>query len=841
MQQSNNLRRMLLGTTGMALVLGSGAAFAQDQSVLETVIVTATKQATDIQKTSLSITAVLPDAVSVAGQARLTDILQNVAGLQVFKGAVNNGAYFVRGIGTAFGANSTPELVDGVSVNWYSAEAVSTADSTRVEVLRGPQGTLYGRGAFAGVINIVTNDPSDKYEGKVFIEGGSYNEVKSQAIVNIPLSDDMAMRIVAFSQQQTGYMHPDGRANTDVQGFRAKFQYKPNEDFRLQLVGSFVNSVQTGSADALPQTIRVANWTSPAFGGFNPCGGDPHPNKYDPWHSPPKYYSALSCTVPAQLPVNPNPVTGVCQQVSRQDNAVSDIGMNIDYDFGWSALSILANMDQQKYPLGHDQSNPFLGTLPGQNNYTNIFYKSVEARLASEADDDIKWLVGTYWDQTSYHAHSWNRASGVTTALPLGTDRLTHQHGGDYSTFGQITIPIAESFRVLGGLRYSMDHGAQQLYGFNVAKRIPSTTISNAKYTSHSLTYKAGFEVDVAADSMVYANVSTGFRPQTYGTDQYCIGKTSLHSYLPADGSGVVIDRPTGGCAAAAGAGAAAVGGTVGEGSTLTSVSTVAPADKIKSYEVGSKNRFLDNKLQLNIDAYYYSFSFLGTSQQGINHANNVAPTVTASTGTKAYGSELESTLLLTSNDKITFSLAYSHTETGTTSFDTPACYNFGSATHPIIAMGDAVAGYQTANIAACNAKNLAANPATVNWTRWRGAVKPTDQLFNAPTWNGNVGYQHTFDLESGAAITAGVNVHFESSKTTVATGFYDSVNPAYHTTDFSLVYNTADGKWQLGAWVKNIENHPIELGAQGNPATDYIYPLFAPPRMWGVNLTANF
>ena len=837
--QQKNLRRMLLGTTGIALALGTTGAFAQD--VLETVIVTAEKQATDIQKTSLSITAVLPDAVSAAGQTRLLDVLQNIPAIQVYRGATNNGAYFVRGIGTTQGASSTPELVDGVAVNWYTAEALSTADASRVEVLRGPQGTLYGRGAFAGVINIVTNDPTNQYEGKIFIEGGSFNSVKSNAIVNIPLSDDMAVRVVAFSQQQTGYMHPDGRAGTDVQGFRAKFQYKPTDDFQIQLVGTFVNSIQSGSADTVPQNVKIKNFTSPAFGGFNPCGGDPHPNKYDPWHSYAKYYGAFSCTVPAQLPVNPNPVTGVCQSVSRQDNAVSDIGMNIDYDFGWSALSILANMDQQKYPLGHDQSNPFLGTVPGQDNYTNIFYNSVEARLASSADDDLKWQIGTYWDQTSYHAHSWNRATQITAAQPQGLDRLTHQHGGDSSVFGQVTVPVTDAFRVLGGLRYSMDHGAQQLYSFNVAKRVPATTISNVDYTSHKLTYKVGAELDLSADSMVYANLSTGYRPIVYGTDAACVGKTSNHHYAPADGSGVVVNRPTGGCTATAPATAATFGGAAGETIALTAISTVNPSDTIKAYEVGSKNRFLDNKMQVNIGAYYYKFGFLGISSQSVNSANQVAPQVGSSAGTKAYGSELETTFLLTGNDKITFGISYEKTETGTSPFDTPACYNFGIATHPVIATGDAVQGYQTANIAACNAKNLAANPATVNWVKYRSAVSTTAPLFNAPVWNGSVGYQHVFDLDSGASVTAGVNVHFESSKNTAASGYYDGENEAFHMTDLTLVYNTADGKWQLGAWVKNLENHPLVLGAQGSPATDYIYPTLGPPRMWGINLSAKF
>jgi iron complex outermembrane receptor protein len=834
--QYSNLRRVLLSTTGVALALGVTEARAQD--VLETVVVTAEKQATDIQKTGLSITAIQPDNVSAEGQARLTDILQNVPAVQVYRGAVNNGAYFIRGIGTTQGTNSTLELVDGIYVNWYTAEALSSTDASRIEVLRGPQGTLYGRGAFGGVINVITNDPSDKYEGKIFVEGGAYNEVKSTAVVNIPLDSDMALRVVAFSDQQTGYMHPDGRAGTDVQGFRAKLQYKPSEDFDIKLVGSFINSIQSGSADTLPVNERAANFSSPAFGGFNPCGGDPHPNKYDAWHSPPKYYAAFACTVPAQLPVNPSPVTGVCQGVSRQDNAVSDVGVNMDYDFGWSAFTLLANMDQQKYPLGEFQSNPFLGTVPGQDNYSNIFYNSVEARLSSEASDSLKWLAGVYWDEQLYHAHSWNRATGVTAAVPLGSDRLTNQNGGSYAGFGQVTVPVVDNFRVIAGVRYSDDHNTQQLYSLNVATNVPTGTKSDVSFDKSRLTYKAGAEFDLSPENMLYANTATGYRPIVFATDAYCVGKTSGHRYLPADGTGAVVPQPAGLCTTA-NATASTVGGTNGEGTQLTSVSVVVPSDTVTTYEVGSKNRFLGNKLEANIDAYYYKFGGLGISSQSANHANQIAPFVSQQIGTKAWGSELELTWLMTDNDKVYVGLSYEITRTGVSPFNTPNCYNFGIKTHPNVE--DSI---NTTNFALCNAKNLAANPISVNWVRFRPAVSSSAPLFNAPTWNGNVGYQHIFDLSSGATVTAAVNVHFESSKNTAASLYYDAVNPAFHTTDFNLTYNTSDGKWQVAAWVKNIENHPIVLGAQGNiaaAATDYLYPTLAPPRMWGVNLTAKF
>ena len=648
----------------------------------------------------------------------------------------------------------------------------------------------------------------------------------------------MAMRLVAFSQQQSGYMHPDGRAGTDIQGFRGKFQYKPDEDFRIMLTGAFVNSFQSGAPDTYAQTVKLANFSSPAFGGFNPCGGDPHPNKYDPWHSPAKYYGAFGCTVPAQPPVNPSPVTGVCQQVSRIENVMFDVGTEIDWDFGWSSLSILGNIDEQKAPLGVHAANPFIGTTPGQNLYTNAIDRTVEARLSSASGDDLKWVVGVYWENNHTIANNYNRLAVTGANAPVGLDRITSNVSIDRSAFGQVTIPVVDHFRVIGGVRYSMDDVAFQSFNFNVGKRTQVANRANGDFPTHKLTYKAGLEFDVSEDNMLYASATSGYRPTAPTAESRCIGNLSGHNYAPADGSGVVNAYPAGGCTTA-GAGASAVGGTVGEGTTSTSSITASPPDAMKAYEIGSKNRFLDNKLQLNVDAYKYKFTSLYISALGVNGINQTAATATAQSGTKAWGSELEATFLLTSNDRISLGLAYEKSEVGASPFYLPNCYNFGTATHPVIEVIT-----NTVNRALCAAKNLAANPLTVNWVRYHPGVTSTTPLFNAPTWNGNVSYQHIFDLESGATVTAAVSVRFESSKNVSTSYLYDGFNPAFHMTDFSLFYNTSDGKWQLAAWVKNIENQAVSVGSQtgaSTAATDYVYQTLSPPRTWGINLTAKF
>ena len=152
MQRNNSIRTALLGTSTLGLALTAGFA-AQAQEVLETVIVTAEKQATDIQKTAVSVTAILPENQRGSGEVLLEDLLKNVATIDVHKGGGSaNRAYFVRGIGSSTGSASVPVFYDGVQDSTNLGHVGASFDTARVEVLRGPQGTLYGRGAFAGAL-----------------------------------------------------------------------------------------------------------------------------------------------------------------------------------------------------------------------------------------------------------------------------------------------------------------------------------------------------------------------------------------------------------------------------------------------------------------------------------------------------------------------------------------------------------------------------------------------------------------------------------------------------------------------------------------------------------------
>ena len=817
-----NVRHLLLGSSSLVAAFGMSFGAQAQQDVLETVIVTAEKQATDIQKTSVSVTAIQLDGMPDNGKTKITDLLANVAGVALQSASRGNTIPVIRGLVVSQG-EAVVSQVDNVATLRTGLQYVGMFDVSRVEVLRGPQGTLYGRNAEMGAVNLYTNNPTDKYEGRVTVGAGDYNLVQSDGMVNIPLADDMAMRFAFSSVQRTGYGHPEGTGNEDYASVRGKFQYKPTENLRVVLSGTFTNFAFFGTYDIIPTRTKIANFASPAFGGFNPCGGNPSIHEGDPFHSPPSYSGVFSCTVPAQLPVNPNPVTGVCQRVQRSEENFGREQLTVDYDMGWAGLYLNAAHDEDHFVLNHLSQ----GSTNGLNSARwNPFNQNVaEMRLSNPVGQDWRWVGGAYWEQTHELANS-NNKDGTPNPRPT---TVADTKAGMLAFYGQTTIPVTDRFRVIGGVRWALDHLDVQARSQDVLNHnVLIGGLANGSFKWPRLTYKAGVEIDVAEQSMLFATVSTGFRQAQVQSTNFCKSNTTgLQVAAAPVTSG-------GGCLA---------------GSTSTAFFTTGDPDAVTNYEVGSKNRFLDNRLEVNIDGFYYNLASFGNTGFAVGPDNRNASAVVSIKGSKGYGSELETSLLLTPNDRIDIALAYLKTEVGPDNpFQYPVCFNWGSAsTHatainitPTVDPVTLKAVVNTANLAACNAKNLAANPATVNWVRYRSGLAEGDTFSNAPTWNGNVSYAHIFDLESGATVTAKATVHFQSTTNGNIQPYYDGVNPAFHMTDFQLAYDTADGKWSMSAWVRNIENHLWIQGA-GQSGANYVYQFLGAPRTWGVNLTARF
>jgi iron complex outermembrane recepter protein len=232
---------LAVGAAGAAEAAASAAA---DTATLEEVVVTAEKQVSSIQRTAVSVAAVLGEDIATHGVTQLDEALKSLPGVVISQGPTGFNPT-VRGIGPSLPTNLGGDA--GISTNYdgvyNNADIFSRAgfyDLARIEVLRGPQGTLYGRNAEGGVLNVVSANPSHEQQSTGGITLGSYNLRQFTGMINMPLSDSLAVRLAASSVKRSGFLS-NGQDDNDAQGVRAKLLWTPSEAVSLLVGGEWTN------------------------------------------------------------------------------------------------------------------------------------------------------------------------------------------------------------------------------------------------------------------------------------------------------------------------------------------------------------------------------------------------------------------------------------------------------------------------------------------------------------------------------------------------------------------------------------------------------------------------
>ena len=270
--QSRTFRSVLGAGTALAVLTMAGAssaAFAQEaqsdaseqaRSTPDVIMVTARKREESLTDTPIAITAFSGDKLADMGAQEIYDFIQQAPGVSMS----SDGAFqqlAIRGIGTSLGGNANGYYLDnvpftGVSVPWNPN--VQPFDVDRVEVLRGPQGTLFGEGSMGGTIRIITNTPdTEQYEGRVELwgqttEGGSMSD-GMRGMVNIPLVENLvALRVVGIDEHRAGWIDTNTGNNVndiDVETYRARLRITPTDRLTIDVAGWF-NDQETGATSS---------------------------------------------------------------------------------------------------------------------------------------------------------------------------------------------------------------------------------------------------------------------------------------------------------------------------------------------------------------------------------------------------------------------------------------------------------------------------------------------------------------------------------------------------------------------------------------------------------------
>ncbi len=598
MKQSGFKSCAATGVAAAVMVVASSMASAQSpaspaaanqDATLEEVIVTAERREEDLQRTAVSVSVRSGEELLQQGKFTLQQIVEDVPNIYIAPqraGADNANdtpaiGITIRGVGSNGRVGGSGPVVPAVAlyVDGVNNGLGSNYDLKNVQVLRGPQGTLYGRSATAGVVTIQTNDPVlDRFAGNVAVEAGNYDLLHYTGAVNIPITDVLALRVSGNQYEQKGYYSRLG-AQTDTTDGRIKLLFKPNEQLSLLLGYAMQNNKQYSGGNQGTQT---------ADGSVN----------YD--------------TV---LPI------GTGKDETRQYWA------QLGWDFGPATLTYIpAYRTYEMHALGYGSPAPGIYTTTLQSFPTNS-YHTQELRLTSNATSGIRWQGGLFYYDNQQKYNFDLSAPGVqfapppTPAIDLFQTDINDRRTRDAGVFGEATFPLADTWRLTTGVRYDytkVETEKSEVTNLTLAPFFPtlSGVVDRDQGTQDwkNWTYKLRLEHDLTPGNMLYAAASSGFLP----------GDT----FIATDIVNMVLVPST------------------YEPETLT------------SFEIGSKNRFLDNRLQVNGDVFYYRY---GAFQQpvGRNVGGLIELFTVQSSPARMVGAELETIFQLTPADELSLDVGY--------------------------------------------------------------------------------------------------------------------------------------------------------------------------------------
>lgn len=482
------------------MALASTTSFAQ--GVLEEVVVTAQKRSQNLQDVPLSVSAFSGDKLRELGASDFTDLSSRLNNINISSDQ-SDIDISIRGVSNNRGFDpATAFHIDGI----YTARGVSglTAflDVERLEVIRGPAGTLYGRNATAGAVNVISRRPDfEGASGNIEATVGDYDHVNVQFGANIPIVDDkLGLRISGLYDDREGYNEHDGLGfdvkasdDSDVGAFKARLLFTPTDSISW-LVGYDQSKVGGVGRRLLLDHERSAEGTQVV---------NALPNR--------------PAAFQQQVQADPRfvPVTDPLSENIKQSAWMSELSV----DFGdWNVLYLTAYREVDQDRLS--DTDFFIGENFVVDSFLESEEVSHELRL-SYTSDSLQWLMGLYAFESEVN-------SGFEQIIvPVFANFSDFQDGRDESlgVFTQATVSISDSVRATFGLRYSEDKKTQAFFrqALGNPNNLDLSTVEpfdrDPSLTFDDVSWKASLEWDVADDSLIYVTASTGYKTGGYNSD----------------------------------------------------------------------------------------------------------------------------------------------------------------------------------------------------------------------------------------------------------------------------------------------------------------------------------
>ena len=459
----------------------SGLADAKTVARLETVTVTAQKVSEDLQKTAAAVTALPGDVLVSAG---LYDIraVQNQMPSVRFQAEGASTEIYIRGVGSTLDLpNIEPPTVFNFNGVYVPREGTSVGlfDVASVELLPGPQGTLYGRAALGGTVNVEFNRPTREFETSGLLEVGDYSLLHGAVVQNVPVTDTLALRGAFDYIAHDGYQSTGADSRKDYAA-RVSALHQPNDAFDVYV---WLHGARKDGKS--PNLVRR---------GFNGGTFDGNPNAYDhddPWND------RIDPDAPRASP-NDYESLGAGAQVDWRLDGLTLTYLPSYFYLDWDGRYWLENIGAQL--TAH---------------YNQVTH---ELRVASDGDARLRWLGGLYYYRV---ANDGDFYTYTNTPAPFPLAQIDDNRLEGYAAFGQATYDLTDTLRLVAGGRSSRDQREGE-------GRTADGTPYSADEDYDHFDWKVGVEMDLGGAAMAYANVQTGYQPGTYNMFPASVGDTNL-------------------------------------------------------------------------------------------------------------------------------------------------------------------------------------------------------------------------------------------------------------------------------------------------------------------------
>lgn len=596
---------------------------------LEEIIVTAEKRSKSVQNVAIAINAFSEESLKNFGFTEPRDLMYQTPGLIVsYAVGTNLPNFALRGVGlNEYAANNSSPVAIHLDEVYLSSAAMlnfGLFDFERVEVLKGPQGTLFGRNTTGGAVNFFSNGPTREFEAGITGTYGNYENLRGEGYISGPLSDTVSARVAGFYTTQGDgpwFNRPRNKNIGEIEyawGVRGQLLYEPTDSLSFNLnVHAGNEKSEGGQYNMLPSFALDFSDACPAYYAGTLSGGEPDCINFNGNQEP-----------------DDGPFANGAGVINRQELEGFGTTLTINWSLeNMDIVSITAHESLDRF--AQEDADGFIDIATDTVYIEDMNQYSQELRLVSSTDSSLEWILGGIWAKEEIDTPTHQGDFTDDVQFPANINASYVQNSESFAVFGQATWSFSEQWRLTTGLRYT-EETREFAGGTDMVQPVPMTGLGLVglpfdppivfSFVDDSIDFtdlsgKIGVDYSPNDDMLFYGSVSKGFKSGGFN------------------------------------------------GSVTFTNEELEPFDEeiLYSYEVGYKIDLADDRVRWNGAIFYYDYHDVILAGQDVTFAPNGTPLAVLRSSNlsdaKVAGIEIDLWFHPSDGLDIQFGAAYTHSE----------------------------------------------------------------------------------------------------------------------------------------------------------------------------------